>query len=292
MKLTIPTLILAAIFLSGCANIIQKKIGDEEEYCFPSSTALGESVRSPDGKPGKIKAVLGPSNRCTNPDKPIRAIFVPVTETSLPTPARFQTKITLSSLPAGWESAPWGADSTTPAEGRVALGTNKPAGAGFLIVGRPKAAVVDMVAYIKASLAESSSQLSNTATSAVNELTINGKRAYRYSITGTLKNNVYVTLTFMITVIEGETEYAFVTTYLPAAGFKENQNKLEAISYLVKFNEPVRRSSPSTSVTTVTTAPANQMNSASTEIASGQCLKMGFNAQTKPFDECVATLSK
>ena len=279
------------VFIPGSVTgaISDSITGAEGASCVTTAVTVGDSVRLPDGSTGIIKSLSGTSTRCTDPSKPIRALIVPTTATQQQTIAAFQTKLSMAPLPAGWESTEWSGNAI-PTGSRVARASNKTIGAGFLITATPKTGITDMMAYARARLATSASVLVNPVSSAITEITVNGKRAFRYTVTGTTKGN-YLSFSYMNTIIEGVNEVAFVSTFIPAAGLEENQTKLEAISSLVQFNDS-GSSAPAPTATTISTSPIKQTNDSSIEEVRSQCLKMGFNAQTQPFNQCVATLSK
>lgn len=63
------------VFIPG--SVIQS-IGDGlsgqfGDACIPASLKVGDTINFPDGTPGTVKRISGPSSRCTNPNKPVRA---------------------------------------------------------------------------------------------------------------------------------------------------------------------------------------------------------------------------
>lgn len=47
--------------------------GEQGNRCVSEAVKVGDPVKMPDGKIGKVTAIDGKSSRCTDTDKPIRA---------------------------------------------------------------------------------------------------------------------------------------------------------------------------------------------------------------------------
>jgi|HubBroStandDraft_4_1064222.scaffolds.fasta_scaffold487753_2 hypothetical protein len=47
--------------------------GSFGNYCIPDSSKVGDSIKLPDGSKAKVERISGPSSRCKDAQKPIRA---------------------------------------------------------------------------------------------------------------------------------------------------------------------------------------------------------------------------
>jgi hypothetical protein len=73
------------LFLQGCffffipgsvvGKISDSMTGAEGQNCVSASAKVGDTVRTPDGRPATVKSLSGESTRCKNPSMPVRALL-------------------------------------------------------------------------------------------------------------------------------------------------------------------------------------------------------------------------
>lgn len=85
MRLRILAVAVLGLSLQGCLVVIPGKAieavsdgitGAEGGHCVSPEAKVGDTVRMPYNGVGEIKSLSGTSIRCTDPEKPIRALIV------------------------------------------------------------------------------------------------------------------------------------------------------------------------------------------------------------------------
>jgi len=228
-------IVLLAVFtfsLQGCwfiyipgsvtGTISDSITGAEGSNCVSANAKVGDTVRMPGGGRGTIKSLSGTSVRCTNPELPIRALLVfSDDKTTAPAPTQYPSKISLT-LPVGWEQKPLTEQMVI--SGGVLYAINRTTDTGALLSASKREGITDVMAFAVSRRANQANKLTDPQQSQVSELEVNGKKALRFDVTGSLKNGLKVT--YMMTLIEGATEIAILNTWTAAANFEQQKEAM------------------------------------------------------------------
>lgn len=204
-------------FLPGSVTgkIVDAFTGAEGENCVGESAKVGDNINA-NGQLMTIKSLSGTSTRCTNTAMPIRAMLEP--SSTVVTQSTTQAKI---DLPDGWESIPL--NSAQKVDGAVLLALDKTIDSGLLLNTAKRQGITDMRAYADSRKAGQASRLQDAQQSETTKLMINGLPAWRFEVTGQYKNT---SLTYSITIIEGDQEIVSVSVWSSAAGFPQQKEAL------------------------------------------------------------------
>jgi hypothetical protein len=200
--------------------------GAEGSNCVGPNAKVGDKVRLPGGGIGTIKSLSGTSSRCKNPELPIRALLVVETLSQVPTAS--SSKLGLN-LPTGWEQK--SLTDQMKANGVLLYATNRTIDAGTFLSATKREGITDLMEYATSREASQASRLADPQKSQVSQIQINGKKAFRFDVTGSVKSGQK--LTYMMTIIEGETEIAVVNTWTTAANFERRQEVMSTLAQSV-----------------------------------------------------------
>ena len=84
--------------------------------------------------------------------------------------------------------------------------------------------------YASTRKADQAGRLTNPKESEISEIEVNRKKAFRFDVTGEYKGQKY---TYLITIIEGETEIAHLNAWTNARNFEQQRGTLEALAMRV-----------------------------------------------------------
>ncbi len=129
-------------------------------------------------------------------------------------------------LPAGWQRQTL-SDELAQRGGRL-FATNKTIDAGALVSMSKRSEIVDTVVYAKSLRANQASLIDKSEWSELSEITINGRRAWKFWVTGLSKRGMQVQ--YLGTVIEGESQMIYVNTWTSKKNFDDNRTALESLA--------------------------------------------------------------
>jgi hypothetical protein len=172
--------------------------------------AKGYVVRAPsDQAPGAANASPG------QPQAPA----------SGPGGAPYQTNIRLD-LPAGWQAKPM--PENLAKAGWHSYAVNRNTDVGALLSATTHDGITDMLAYAQTRRAALIGNLTDAVPSEISQIQINGRRAFRASVTGKVKTGQ--TVTYLGTVIEGPKEIAVLLTWTFPANFDQQKIAMAQLS--------------------------------------------------------------
>jgi len=236
---TLALLAVTALSLQGCfffvipgsvtAKISDAVTGAKGANCVAVTVKVGDRVRMADGSIGMVKSLSGTSSRCTDAERPIRAEIVgapdgsaPAPRTPAPTPYVSNLRLT---LPAGWESKPV---PESAAKVWFLYAVNRNTDVYAALSATTHDGITDMLAYTQTRRAAAIGDLTDAVPSEISQIEINGRRAFRYSVTGKLKAGQ--TITRLLTIIEGPKEIALLNTWTFAANFAQQQDAMAQLA--------------------------------------------------------------
>lgn len=221
------------IFIPGSviSGVSDSITGAEGTNCVGASAKVGDTVRLPGNGRATVKSLSGTSIRCTNPELPIRALLAYSDEASVapksgqvvatpasPKPSPVVSKASFT-FPDGWTNTPL--TEQMIATGGVVYGINRTSDIGLLLSTTKRDGIGDLTEFAKARRAGQASRLTDAQQLPIKEVTVNGKRAVRFNVTGAGKSGL--NLTYVVTVIEGATEIVMLSAWTSTGNF-ENQN--------------------------------------------------------------------
>jgi hypothetical protein len=204
--------------ISGVSDSIT---GSEGSHCVGPNAKVGDKIRLPGGGIGTVQSLSGTSVRCTNPEKPIRALLV--FSGDKPTP--YASKVGLN-LPVGWEQKTL-TDSMVVRH-VVLYAINRTIDAGVLLSAAKREGIIELMEFANTKRANQASRLVDPQQSEISQLEIQGRKAFRFDVTGTLKTGQK--LTYMLTIIEGSAELALLTIWASPANFERQKESLAVLA--------------------------------------------------------------
>jgi hypothetical protein len=233
MKFTTFTLLAAACaLLQGCfffviPGSVTGKISDaitgaKGANCVGASAKVGDRIRLPDSSLLTIKSLSGTSDRCTVPQYPIRAELVASTDLAAsPAPSPYVSNLRLN-LPVGWESKPM--PENLAKSGWFVYAVNRNTEVYATLTATKHEGITDMLAYAQTRRAALIGNLTDAVPSVISQVEINGRRAFRGTVTGKVKTGQ--TITYLGTVIEGPQEIAVLLTWTFPANFGQQKDAM------------------------------------------------------------------
>lgn len=233
MKLSrLAALVVAYILLQGCfffviPGSVTSKISDavtgaKGANCVGAGAKVGDRIRLPDGSVLTIKSLSGTSDRCTAPQYPIRAELVASTDVAAsPAPAPYVSNLRLN-LPVGWESKPM--PENLARSGWFVYAINRNTDVYATLAATTHEGITDMLAYAQSRRAALIGNLTDAVPSEISQVEINGRRAFRGTVTGKVKTGQ--TVTYLGTVIEGPQEIAVLLTWTFPANFGQQEDAM------------------------------------------------------------------
>jgi hypothetical protein len=117
------------------------------------------------------------------------------------------------------------------AAGGVDFRVNRTYDTSALLLAYRREGVTDMLAFANARRANQIGTLTEAAATNIEQLSINGRSAYRWQVTGTTKEGSR--LTYLVTIIEGPTEIAALNTWTNSGNFEPQKARLSSLAELV-----------------------------------------------------------
>jgi hypothetical protein len=139
--------------------------------------------------------------------------------------APYVTSIRLN-LPPGWQANPL--PENLAKVGWQTYATNRNTDVGALLSATTHDGITDMLAYAQTRRAALIGSLTDAVPSDISQIEINGRRAFRASVTGKVKTGQ--TLTYLGTVIEGTKEIAVLLTWTFPANFDQRKDAMGQLS--------------------------------------------------------------
>lgn len=222
--------------------VVDAVSGSEGESCLPPNAKVGDKIRMPSGAVWSVKSLSGTSYRCSNPEYPIRALLVPLVETSPATsPLEApQHGTTISSragleLPAGWK--PSRPTEQERARGVILNAIEQSSGLRVTLYADKRDGVRDVLAYALAKKSQQSDLLKDVHASEVVALLVNGFPAWRYEVSGLAYNGTRYT--YLQTVIDVGVELVLVSCWTDASEFQVQRGIMEKLAFgLTGFSPP------------------------------------------------------
>lgn len=218
--------------------------GSEGANCVPEAAKVGDKIRMPNGGIGTIKSLSGTSIRCNDAAMPMRALIVTNDPTANPEPTVNPAavasivvpgvdKLTFD-LPVGFDMKP-----ITDAQKNISVvfyAINRTSDIGVLVIAEPHAGVTDLMSYAMTKRANQEGRLADTESSEITKMNINGRPAYRYEVSGSLKTAMK--LTYTTTIIEGADQIILVNAWTGAANFIQRKSEMENLAERVNGIPP------------------------------------------------------
>lgn len=247
--------------------------GSEGENCVGTNVNVGSTIRLSGGNSMTVKSLSGISERCTQPEFPIRAMLSPsniaasvpsaftaaplTAGNSAPTPpSQPQTAFTSSAgidLPVGWSSSELTADLKS--KGFFFSATNRTIDAGLLLNSTRRAGITSLMELSKSRRVAQLANLKDARASDIEELQINGFPAWRFEVTGTgTKGRDF---SYLVTLIDTGVEIVDIHAFMLSASYGEHREELRSLASNIKgFSLPVALIEQSSGPTKVFVSPS------------------------------------
>ena len=232
-KFNIPLIVGTSLILQGCwavfipgsvMNSVSDSVtGAEGNNCVGPSAKVGDRIRMSDGRIGSVKSLSGTSTRCTSPELPIRALLTQLEEPGKP--EQLSTKLSLS-LPGGWDSRPF-TEQMSKSE-TIIYAVNRTIDAGAILTTSKREGITDLLEFTNSRKANQMGRLTQAVQTDVESIDIGGRHAFRFLVTGATRNGTKIT--YMVTIIEGQTEIAMLNSWTSAANFENQRPALELLA--------------------------------------------------------------
>lgn len=200
--------------------------GSEGSNCVSSNAKVGDSVRLPSGRAGTIKSLFGISARCTNQNIPILAQVDSSHENASILPQMPATSKLTVDLPEGWEEKTL-SELMIVGNG-VLYAINRTTDIGILLSVAKREGITNLMDFVTTRRANQMNSLVDPQQSEITQITINGKTAYRFEITGALKSGMKIT--YMATIVEGTSEIAYLNAWTTAANYERQKGAIALLA--------------------------------------------------------------
>jgi len=196
--------------------------------CVSETATIGDAVKLPNGTMATVEALYGKSSACTDPNFPINAKLGNSKTCSVAIPFNVNAGIF---LPDGWTQVKQNCGIAS--KGFFFFAANKALNAGLLISDKPRSEFPDMKIFAKNKRDEQIANLDSPQASDIEELLVNGRPAWRFQVTGTMRTNKK-DFTYLITIIDSGKEIVMVLASIIKESFAENQEDLNQLAFDVK----------------------------------------------------------
>ncbi|WP_152555801.1 SHOCT domain-containing protein [Ferriphaselus sp. R-1] len=230
MGLYIRIFIISLMLIPSSANAwfffflpssVTNKISDaitsaEGENCVGSNAKIGDAIRLSTGAVGIIKSLSGTSVRCAQPEYPIRASL------DFSAPA-FTSKAHID-LPEGWK--PTSITEQQKRNGWMLMADNASSNSGLAFGAIRRESVSDMKKLAEDYRQGSISAIAEAQYSEIEQISVNGLKAWRYEVTGKNKFGAGVSgkkFTYLTTLIEGGEEVILVRSWTVTSGYEKQK---------------------------------------------------------------------
>jgi hypothetical protein len=205
--------------------------GSEGENCVTTTAKVGDKISLPGGSIGTITSLSGTSSRCGDAALPIRAKIVPdapgaspVVANAAPVPDKDKIAFT---TPTGYT-----ANTLTAAQkaaNTIAVLVNHTLDVGVAVIAEARSGITDTKDYAQTKQGAQMSRLSDSVRGDFSSITVSGRPAFQYEVTGTVSGKRLIYLTV---VIEGQEQIVTVNSWCLAVNYdvrKEHMAKLGEI---------------------------------------------------------------
>lgn len=197
---------IVSLTLAGCAEMAKKDaLADAEAHCASEGKKFIQKEATL--KEGLFISTASVTGWCGEK----------------PTP--YSSRLTIS-LPPGWEKKIL-LDSMVAGNG-ILYAVNRNIDAGMLLSASKREGITDLMEYSITRRADQTSKLIDSHESEIAQIDIQGKRAFRFDVTGTLKTGQK--MTYMATIIEGSEEIAYLSTWTTATNYERQKESLSKIA--------------------------------------------------------------
>ena len=209
------------IFIPGALSraVSDSLTGAKGDLCVNEKAQVGDVLRAPSGNTGLIKSLSGTSGMCQGPNK-IRAevefSFLYSSKAQLDIPEEFQAKpIT----------------EFQRYNGRLIFAESKTKrNKGIVISGRKKEPTSDALGVANATEKLQIAALVEGKSSNAEQLVINGANAWRFEVAGKLQGMFGRHITYIFTVLDGDSEIVVVMVYIETSDFEEEKLSIRKLA--------------------------------------------------------------
>jgi hypothetical protein len=245
------------------------------ESCIATTYKVGDKIPSPIGSSSYsiIRSISGSSSRCqvqTNPNLANVEMVMGVSP-------KFQMEV-----PDEYKAIP--INDLTKMNGTVLASLSERGGLRELYVFyRQREAIISPEAIMQATI-NGLATYTKEAPIVKNqeELIINGMKAWRYEAIGTGKTIFAPSVTYQLTMLEGDNEYLIINAASKSSNYEEDKQNFYSIAYKISGIKSNSKSEASVSTT----------ESSQIENSKQKCIKLGFKEKTEKFGVCVLELIK
>lgn len=235
------------------------------ESCIASTYKVGDKMRSPIGSSSYtvVKSLSGTSSRCQVQTNPILANIEMVIGVS----PRFQMEV-----PDDYKAVE--INDLSKMSGQVLASSSSRGGLRELVVFyRQRESIITPEAIMQATI-DGLATFFKEAPVVKNqeELIINGMKAWRYEVIGTGKTIFAPSVTYQLTMLEGDNEYLIVNATSKTTNYEEDKQNMYTYAYKVSGIKSTSKSE------------------ASIEDAKNKCRAKGLKEKTEKFGACVLEL--
>ena len=117
-------------------------------------------------------------------------------------------------LPAGWEQRPL--TERMASTGVIVFAVNRTTDTGAVLTSVKRQGITDLMTYATTRRAAQANNLTDVQQSSVSPVQVSGKNGMRFEVTGALKTGQK--LSYLMTIIEGDTDIVILNTWTTAAG--------------------------------------------------------------------------
>ena len=235
------------------------------ETCIATTYKVGDKIASPIGSSSYsiVKSLSGTSSRCQVSTNPILATAEMVMGVS----PKFQMEV-----PDDYKAV--AINDLTKMNGTVLASSSERGGLRELIVFyRQREAIISPEAIMQATINGLATFTKETPiVKNQEELTINGVKAWRYEVIGTGKTIFAPSVTYQLTMLEGDNEYVIVNATTKTANYEEDKQNMYTYAYKVSGIK------------------SNSKSEASIEDAKAKCKAKGLKEKSEKFGLCVLEL--
>lgn len=218
-------------FLPGSvtSKIADTVTGSEGDNCVGSTAKVGDIIGLPNGGTATIKSLSGTSSRCTQPERPIRALL------DFSTPS-FTSKAGIN-LPDEWKPTPL-TDQQKFGGGLLMAKNSTVNDSGLYLGATKRKGAPDMMAVATNSRSALANTVAESQQSEIEQITVNGMRAWRYEVTGKTRGLFGSKYTYLTTIMEGDQEIVTVRAWTPADTFEKQKESLKQLAGNISGIEP------------------------------------------------------
>ena len=130
-------------------------------------------------------------------------------------------------LPSGWDQKDL--SDAMKASGTVFYRLNTSIDSGLMLFTRKRVDTPDVSAYVKSRIAQQSNNLDNSITKDISKTTINGLPIWQVEVTGNLKTDTKIPITYLLTFFESADEVVLINIWTSPANFGYQKESYQQI---------------------------------------------------------------